>query len=115
MVGPQRGDIWWADLPEPKGSMPGYRHPIVIIQANDFNRSNLSTVVGVVITTNLRLANMPGNIEISPRQSGLMYDSVINTTQIVTANKIDLLEYVGALPESKMEQLERALSVVLDL
>lgn len=111
----ERGEIWWADLPEPKGSMPGYRHPIVIVQSDKFNQSSLATVVGVAITTNLRLADMPGNVEISPRQSGLEVDSVVSMTQIVTANKSDLLEFVGMLPESKIEQIEKGLRLVLSL
>jgi mRNA interferase MazF len=111
----QRGEIWWADLPEPKGSMPGYRHPIVILQANLFNKSDLATVIGVVVTTNLRIARMPGNVELSPDQSGLECDSVVSMTQIVTANKTDLLEYVGTLSESKIEQIEKGLRKVLSL
>ena len=54
-----RGEIWWADLPEPKGSMPGYRHPIVILQADPFNRSDLATVIGVIVTTNLAFGEWP--------------------------------------------------------
>ena len=111
----ERGEIWWADLPEPKGSMPGYRRPIVILQSNKFNQSNLATVVGVVVTSNLALAAMPGNVEISPRQSGLPLPSVINVTQIVTANKSDLLEFVGTLSESKIVQIEQGLRIILAL
>lgn len=102
-------------MPEPKGSMPGYRHPVLILQADRFNRSNLKTVIGSVITTNLRLENMPGNIRVTPRQSGLAEDSIINMTQIVTANKSDLLEFVGVLSERKMEQIENGLRFVFSL
>jgi mRNA interferase MazF len=111
----RRGDVWWVDLPEPKGSMPGFRHPIVIIQQNDFNQTNLNTVIGAVITTNLRLAAMPGNVLLTPRQSGLQAASVVNVTQIVTANKSDLLEYVETLSERKMEQIDEGLRLVLSL
>ena len=111
----ERGEIWWADLPEPKGSMPGFRHPILIIQSNKFNRSDLGTVIGVIITTNLRLAKMPGNILLLPRQSGLSQDSIISITQIVSANKADLLEFVGTLSERKMEQVDEGLRFVLSL
>ena len=86
----ERGEIWWADLPAPKGSMPGYKHPILIIQSDKFNRSELETVIGVIITTNLHLAKMPGNILLLPRQSGLPQDSIVSITQIVSANKSDL-------------------------
>ena len=110
-----RGDIWWTDLPEPKGSMPGFRHPVLVIQSDKFNISGLGTFIGVVITTNLRLENMPGNVRISPRQSGLTQDSVVNVTQIVTANKADLLEFVGTLSERKLEQVEKGIRLVLSL
>ncbi len=47
----QRGEIWWATLPEPVGSEPGYRRPVLIVQSDDFNRSRIATVIGVVITS----------------------------------------------------------------
>ena len=111
----ERGEIWWTDLPEPQGSMPGYKHPVLILQSDKFNRSSLDTIIGVVITTNLRLKNMPGNILLTPRQSGLAQDSVLNITQIVTANKTDLMEFVGTLSEHKMEQINESLRLVLSL
>lgn len=111
----ERGEIWWADLPEPKGSMPGYEHPIVIVQSDKFNKSNLATVVGIVITTNMRLADIPGNVELAPQQSGLPRESVVNMTQIVTANRADLVELVGRVSARKMEQIENGLRMVLSL
>lgn len=111
----ERGEIWWADLPEPKGSMPGYKHPILILQSDKFNRSSLDTIVGAIITTNLRLEKMPGNVLITARQSGLNENSVINITQIVTANKTDLLEFVGVISDQKMNQVENGLRLVLSL
>jgi mRNA interferase MazF len=111
----ERGEIWWTDLPEPKGSMPGFRHPVLVIQANKFNRTQLETFVGVIITTNLRLAKMPGNVLLEPKQSGLPGGSVVNITQIVTANKTDLLEFVGTLSERKMEQIDAGLRLVFSL
>lgn len=111
----ERGEIWWTDLPESKGSMPGFRHPVLVLQSNKFNNSSLETFIGVVITTNLRLENMPGNVRITPRQSGLAQDSVVNLTQLVTANKADLLEFVGILSDRKMEQVEQGLRLVLSL
>lgn len=95
--------------------MPGYKHPFLIIQSDKFNQSSLETVIGVVITTNLRLAKMPGNILLTPRQSGLPQDSVANLTQIVSANKSDLLEYVGSVSDSKMDQVAKGLRIVLSL
>ncbi len=111
----ERGEIWWADLPEPKGSMPGYQHPILIIQSNKFNQTGLRTVIGVIITTNLHLGNMPGNVLLTPRQSGLPHQSVVNVTQIVTANKSDLFEFVGVVSAGKIEQIEKGIRRVLAL
>lgn len=111
----ERGQIWWADLPEPRGSSPGYEHPIVIIQSDDFNKTNINTVIGAVITSNLVLAEMPGNVLIKKNQSELTKDSVVNVTQIVTIDNSELLEYVGKISERKMEQIERGLRLVLSL
>jgi mRNA interferase MazF len=111
----ERGEIWWTDLPEPRGSIPGFRHPVLIIQSNKFNQTKLNTFVGVVITSNLRLSKMPGNVLIVPQQSGLPENSVVNVTQIVTADKTDLLEFVGSLSERKMEQIDQGLRLVLSI
>ena len=111
----ERGEIWWAFLPEPRGSVPGFKHPILIVQADFFNRSSISTVIGVIITSNLRLSSAPGNILISKRVSSLPHDSVVNVSQIVTIDKNDLLEYVGRLSDRKLAQIEKGLRLVLSL
>lgn len=83
----QRGEIWWAELPAPVGSEPGFRRPLLIIQSDDFNRSSLQTVIGIALTTNLRLVNAPGNLLLPAVESGLAKDSVINVTQLLTVDK----------------------------
>lgn len=110
-----RGEIWWADLPEPAGSAPGYRRPVVVIQSDNFNKTNLNTSIAASITTNLDLAEMRGNVFLKRQQSGLPKDSVINVTQIFTLDKSLLDEYVGTLTERKMEQIEKGLRLVLSL
>lgn len=110
-----RGQIWWADLPEPTGSSPGYRRPVVIIQSDNFNNTNLNTSIAALITTNLDLAEMRGNVLLKKHQSGLPKDSVVNVTQIFTLDKKLLLEYVEMLSERKMEQVEKGLRLVLFL
>ena len=95
--------------------MPGYRRPLVIIQSDEFNKSNIATVIGVVITSNMTLAAMPGNVSLTSRQSGLSEGSVANVTQLVTANKGDLIELVASLPEKKVEQIEDGIRLVLSL
>ena len=110
-----RGQIWWADLGEPRGSSPGYMRPVIIVQADNFNKTKLNTVIVAIITRNLRLAQMPGNVAVSSRVSGLESDSVINITQLITLDRTDLLEHLGTLPENKMDQVSEGLALVLAL
>jgi mRNA interferase MazF len=111
----ERGEIWWVDLPEPRGSSPGYLHPIVIAQADFLSKTAINTVIGIVITSNLTLAEMPGNVLIEKKQSGLPKDSVVNVTQIVTFDKSQLLEFAGKISERKMEQIDAGVRLVLSL
>lgn len=80
----QRGEIWWASMGMPRGSEPGYRRPVVIVQSNEFNRSRINTVIVAIITSSLRLADAPGNVQISGKGSGLNKPSVINVSQLAT-------------------------------
>lgn len=110
-----RGEIWWADLDEPRGSEPGFRRPVLIIQADAFNRSRLRTVIGVVLTSNARLLDAPGNVLVPESQSGLDRDSVANVSQIVTVDRDYLVERVGKISRTTMTQVERGLTLVLAL
>ena len=111
----QRGDVWWASLPEPVGSEPGYRRPLLIVQADSFNQSRIQTVLGVSLTTNLRLAEAPGNLLLTSRQTGLPKDCVANVSQIVAADRRVLTERVSVLPPPLMEKIEAGLRLVLGL
>ena len=111
----QRGEIWWASLPEPIGSEPGYRRPVLIVQSDDFNRSRISTVIVVVITSNTRLAQAPGNVFLAERLTGLPKDSVANISQVITVDKQFLTEKIGELPPNVLEQVEKGLRLVLRL
>jgi mRNA interferase MazF len=111
----KRGEIWWADLPEPIGSSPGFSRPVLIVQSDSFNKTNLNTSIVALITTNLDLAEMKGNVLLKKNQSDLPKDSVLNVTQIFTIDKRLLVEYVGAVSERKMEQVEKGLRLVLSL
>ena len=111
----RRGEIWWADLPAPVGSEPGYRRPLLVISADAFNRSALRTVLGVVLTGNVGLAEAPGNVFLSRRHTGLSKDSVANVTQVLTANKDALTERVARLPIQRLAEVEEGLRLVMDL
>jgi mRNA interferase MazF len=110
-----RGEIWWASLPEPIGSEPGYRRPVLIIQDDIFNQSRISTVIVVVITSNAQLAEAPGNAFLPSKATGLPRDSVANVSQVFTVDKKFLVERIGMLPEYLQEEIDEGLRTVLYL
>ena len=111
----ERGCIYWADLAEPVGSRPAKRRPVLVISAETYNRSRLATVLAAVLTSNTRLATMPGNVFLPTNATGLPRDSVVNVTALVTLNKTDLTEKAGTAPLTFMQEVDRGLRRVLDL
>ena len=111
----ERGEVWWASLAEPRGSEPGYRRPVLIVQADAFNRSRLQTVIAVVLTSNLRLVEAPGNVLVPAQQSGLPRDSVANASQVVTVDREFLTERAGRLRGRALEAVDDGLRLALDL
>ncbi|ODS30403.1 MAG: YdcE protein, chain A [Candidatus Scalindua rubra] len=111
----RRGEVWWASLPNPTGSVPGFRRPLVIVQSNDFNRSRINTIIAIVVTSNLKLARAPENILLSAKSTGLPRNSVANVSQIITVDKSFLTVKVGKLTSKQMQQLEEGLRLVLSL
>ena len=111
----EQGGIYWAELGPAVGSRPAKRRPVLVIQSNTYNESNLATVLVAVITTNTALATMPGNVFLAATATGLPRDSVVNVTAIVTLNKADLADYVGQLPDVLREDFHRGLRRVLAL
>lgn len=111
----ERGELWWATLPVPRGSEPGHRRPVLIVQSDAFNRSRIRTVLGAVVTSNLELARAPGNVKLDRRQSGLPKPSVVNVSQIITLDKAYLTDRVGKLPEKTMKAVETGIRLVLSL
>ena len=108
-----QAEIWWADLPDPIGSGPGFRHPVVVIQGDAFNRSRISTVVCVPLTSNTGLAEVPGNVLLSRSDTGLPKDSVANASQVITLDKELLTQRVGKVSRTKLELIHAALDAVL--
>ncbi|MDY0002454.1 MAG: type II toxin-antitoxin system PemK/MazF family toxin [Polyangia bacterium] len=108
-----QGDVWWVELGEPRGSGPGYRRPVVVVQGDGFNRSAIRTVVVIPLTSNLRWAAAPGNLELRPRDSGLPLPSVANVSQIIALDRDTLVERVGKLPRAKLDLVLRGIDRVL--
>jgi len=108
-----QGDVCWADLPEPAGSGPGFRRPVLVVQGDAFNRSKVATVVCVPLTSNLRWAEAPGNVFLPARSSGLPRDSVANVSQIVALDRSFLTERVGRVSRKQLDLVLAGLDVVL--
>ena len=111
----ERGDIWWADLDEPSGSEPGFRRPVLIVQSDAFNRSRLQTVIAVVLTSNIRLVDAPGNVLMPSKATGLPKDSVANVSQVITVDREFLTEKVSRLRGQLLKDLDHGLRLVLAL
>jgi mRNA interferase MazF len=110
-----RGELWWADLGLPRGSAPGLRRPVLIISADYYNRSNLRTITVAVLTSNTKLAALPGNVAVPVDLTDLEADSVVNVTQIATVDRDALEETIGALPDWLMAQVDAGLGRALAL
>ena len=111
----QRGQIWWAELRQPRGSESGYRHPVLVLQRDEVNRSRINTVVVCLLTSNTVLSRAPGNTLLRRRRSGLPRDSVVNASQVATLNKSDLEEFVGDLPRDLMDDVDQGIRWFLGL
>jgi mRNA interferase MazF len=110
-----RGEVWWANLPNPVGSEPGYRRPVLIVQDDMFTQSRINTIIVVIITSNLQLAEATGNVLLPQGLSGLTRDSVVNVSQIFTVDKTFLVERIGLLPDYLQEEVHEGLRTVLYL
>lgn len=111
----KRGEVWWAALPPPSGSGPGLRRPVLVIQSDPFNDSRISTAIVAVITSNLALADAPGNVRAAKAESGLSKPSVVNVSQILTIDKALLTERVRPLSADAMQRVDNGLRLVLGL
>jgi mRNA interferase MazF len=110
-----QGQVWWADLPGPRASEPGYRRPVLIVQSDPFNRSRIRTVVAVVLTSNLRLAEAPGNVLLPSRKTGLPKDSVANVSQMITLDRGFLRDRSGRLDPATYSRVADGVKLLLGL
>jgi mRNA interferase MazF len=111
----KRGELWWASLPAPTGSGPGYRRPVVVVQANPLNQSRIATVIAAAVTSNLAIAEAPGNVRMGKAESGLRKPSVVNVSQLVTIDRAALTERVRSLPADVVRSIDEGLRLVLGI
>lgn len=111
----KRGELWWANLPEPQGSGPGFRRPVLIVSSDSFNDSRISTVIVAAITSNARLAMAPGNVALSSRATGLSKASVANVSQLLTLDRTFLSRRIGRVTSRQLTEIDDGMRLVLDL
>jgi len=111
----QRGEIWWANIPHPSGSEPGYRRPVLVVQTDQFNRSGIGTVVALAFTSNVKRAAASGNVLCRREDTGLSVDSVGNVSQLTALNKSWLVRRVSMLPPHLLREVEDGLRLLLGL
>lgn len=110
-----RGETWWIDVGEPVGSEPGYRRPVLVVSSDRFNRSRIATVVVTAITSNLHLAEAPGNVALEAGLAGLPRESVVNVSQLLTVDRSRLIEQAGVLDRVHLRSVDDGLRLVLAL
>ena len=108
-----QGDVWWAELPEPKGSGPGFRRPVVVVQCDPLNRSRIATVVCVPLTTNVKWAAAPGNVLLPAESTGLPRDSVATVSQIIALDRAELTRRTGKLSSARLETVLIGIGIVI--
>jgi mRNA interferase MazF len=110
-----RGELWWADLGLPFGSEPGFRRPILVVQDDAFNKSKINTVIIIPLTTNLALAEAPGNVFAGQEETGLTKDSVLVVSQLSAIDKRRLIEFIGKIGKQTLEEAEEGIKLVLGM
>lgn len=108
-----QGHLYWAELPNPTGSGPGFRRPVLVVQGDALNRSHIRTVVCLPLTSNLRWAEAPGNVLLPSRTTGLPKDSVANASQIITLDRELLREEVGKVSKRQLDLILSGIDIIL--
>ena len=110
-----RGEIWWAEFGMPYGSEAGYNRPVLIVQDDAFNESSIRTIIVLPLTTNLRLAEAPGNVLIREKESNLKEDSVIIVAQFYAIDRSRLKEKISKISNGIMKKVEVGMKLVLGI
>lgn len=109
-----QGGVHWVDFGAPKGSQPAYRRPCVVVQNDAFNASRISTVVVVVITSNLRLGAAFGNVTLRKAEAGLLKRSVVNISQVATVDRSMLDGRIGKLSHKRLDEVLQGIYALLN-
>ena len=107
-----QGDVFWVPLDDPDGAEAGVTHPHVVVQDDLFNHSRIQTLVVCALSTNLKRAKAPGNVLLDPGEANLPRQSVVVVSQISSAEKASLGEYIGTLSQERVQEILAGLRFV---
>lgn len=115
MVEPGQGDIYWVKFGRANDSGPAGMRPAVVIQNDLLNKSNIQTTVVTLLTSNIKLAAVPGNLRLRKGTANLPKTSVVVVSQVATVDKNRLLEKIGTIKREKLEQILQGCQDVISL
>jgi mRNA interferase MazF len=111
-----QGEVWVAQLPQPRGSEPGFKRPVIVVQGDNYNRSKKwGTVIVLPLTSNLDREGIPGNVLLSPKATGLEKSSVVMVAQPYTLDRGYLDKRVGKLSKAKLALVLAGMRLVLEV
>ena len=113
MVKPNQGDIYWVKFGHSGNSGPSGKRPAVVIQNNLLNNSNINTTVVALLTSNRKLASVPGNIQFKKGIANLPKTSVVVVSQMATVDKTRLFEKIGKLDKETIEGILKGCQMVI--
>lgn len=86
-----------------------------MVKADSFSLSRIETTIVAVFTTNLALAEAPGNVLLPSHSAGLPRDSVVNVPQLLTLDRAFLAEHAGTLPAPLQRSVDEGLRTVVQI
>ena len=110
----RQGEIYWFDFGPAAGSAPAERRPCVVVQSDLFNDTRIATTVVCVVTSNMARSEAPGNVVLKKGEGNLPRASVVNVSQILTVDKLDLVDYVGKLPVRAIDAIQQGLQLLFE-
>lgn len=102
----RRGEVWWAELPQPSGNRPA-----VILTRNEVVNSIGGVVVALVTTTR---RGLPTEVNLGKKE-GLRVPSVVSLDNLLTVPRHSLKRLLGACDKDRLGEVDRALKFALGL
>ncbi len=110
---PLQGDVYWVRFGSSGDSGPSGMRPAVIVQNDLLNRSKVNTTVLSLITSNQKLARVPGNVMLRKGTANLPKPSVVVVSQMAAIDKSRLLQKIGTLPSPVVDEIIAGCQMVL--